>query len=565
MRVVSLLVAFLSTSFVLAQETNRQTTQAEPNVPTNLAEAHAALERLLSPAELAKIDAMASEGGMAQYHFSLGLSMRNGWGLWQGSALAKHMRELGFAHPDHMSSVILGTFWCKRHGQPLCVEERAAAAKKSMETARNEEEEVKNREQSGYAAMRDMMMGLQFEKRDVPVVQIPDGGGRSVRFLCPFRGGVFFTVYCQSRLQHSIPSTGGYYVDPASGESRRRPDMDDSVTRAVHRDDKEIRKFKPGDDFYIQGFYVDLAERKIHRISVPEVNEVYAAVATGERAWFAGMTGDKAVLVGVGDQDRIVEPLPEKDEIPDLGIDGRSLLAVYSKKIYSFADRQWTLVHSGDIPLPRSGFPPRRHGHMVFFRDEGSGESNKQLWWLAMGEQPCLRLLARNTGLFQPFERPGYTRPIGPPGWQETSSYCVTPTGDLWACVAGGSYLLRRSPDGNCSIAIMDGSVRFTKDLPGSGGMDPQVSVSAVAALTDDTLLLAGRTGFYRLKGNELTQEVAFSGSVPEWSTILAVDDQSYLLGTALHDGLYLLRRDDSDQWTCLPVDGGWHSPVVVW
>jgi len=76
-------------------------------------------------------------------------------------------------------------------------------------------------------------------------------------------------------------------------------------------------------------------------------------------------------LVGVGDQDRVTPQLPQQDEVPDLGMDGQSLLAVYSEAIYRLDDRQWTRVHSGDILLPRSGLPPQRHGDMVLLRGEG--------------------------------------------------------------------------------------------------------------------------------------------------------------------------------------------------
>jgi hypothetical protein len=93
--------------------------------PATLEEAHCLLERQLPQEELAKIDAMKSEDEMIEYHFGLGMGMRNGWGLWAGSPLAQHMRKLGFAHPDDMSGVILETFWCKRHGEAFRLKERA--------------------------------------------------------------------------------------------------------------------------------------------------------------------------------------------------------------------------------------------------------------------------------------------------------------------------------------------------------------------------------------------------------------------------------------------------------
>jgi hypothetical protein len=129
MRVISLLIVFSSLSLVGAQEgegKKANPAQEQQKIPTTLAEAHAELERVLPPTWLAKIDAVPSEHGMALYHMDLGLWMRNRW-LWRGSSLRKQMEELGFTHPDHMSGVILATFWRKRHGQDVRLEELAAA------------------------------------------------------------------------------------------------------------------------------------------------------------------------------------------------------------------------------------------------------------------------------------------------------------------------------------------------------------------------------------------------------------------------------------------------------
>ena len=95
-------------------------------IPTTLDEAHRELARILPKAELAKIDAMNSEQAMIEYHFGPGMWMRNQWGLWGGSPLAKHMKKLGFTHPDDVSATILKTFWCKRHGKDFRLQERAA-------------------------------------------------------------------------------------------------------------------------------------------------------------------------------------------------------------------------------------------------------------------------------------------------------------------------------------------------------------------------------------------------------------------------------------------------------
>ncbi|HNY78975.1 MAG: DUF6794 domain-containing protein [Sedimentisphaerales bacterium] len=604
MRIVSILLVLMFFSLALAQEagtTNppqqerktppnaeeyhamilaqiEELKKEQENAPKTLAEAHARLERTLSAETLAKIDAMPSEDGMIQYHFSLGLNIRNGWGLWKGGPLAQHMRELGFTHPDDMSGVILDTFWCKRHGKDFRLEERAAQYKEYWDATKKAEEEKERRVEESKAAIRNMMMGLRFEKRDVPVVLIPVRNGANVRFMCPFRGGVFLCGYCQGSISEGPDTTGGQYFDPADNSVHIEPQYDDGVRRGFCYDRAEgrRRKMKPGEDFYIQGWYFDLADGKLHWIRPPEVNDVYAALVVGGRAWFAGMTDGKAVLVGINDADRIVVPLPQEDEIPDLGFDGESLLAIYFKTIHRLDNETWTLVHSGDIVLPRSGLPPQRFGNLVFFRDEGQREMRKRLWWLSMGEKLHLHLLDRNTGLFKPIvsNDPGgqVAHLIGPPGWEEMSSYCVTSKGDLWACVGGGSYLLRRSIRGEYSFAVAGGSIRVADDQADPNETNQSLYISGVTALPDNTLLLVGYTGLYRLKGNDLIQELAFAprgrNGKPvgrgNWSpnTVIALDDGLYCIGSGSWDGIYLLRQGDDGQWT---VQSPGRGDPVVW
>jgi hypothetical protein len=562
MSIASLLCVLLLLSVVSAQETKEDNPpqvqrkipaafgaypllqQMRSHIPPTLEEAHAQLERMLPRETLAEIDAMPSEFYMVKYHFSWGLTMRNGWGLWAGSPLATYMRELGCTHPDDMSGLILTTFWRKRHGQDLHLDELRAAAKIAAAAAQKAERERQKRIQEAKAALPKMMMGLRFEEREVPMVRMPVKTGLSVRFLSPFRGGVFLAAYGAGRVHG-----GGYVVGT---EWHQYPSAD-------------IRSMEPRVGFFTMGFHFNLADRKMHRIRVAEIKEVRAAVVVGDKAWFTGITDGKPVLVGVGERDRIKVALPKKDEIPDLGMDGRSLLAVYSKTIYRLTNRKWTLIHSGEDLLPRSSLPPQRHGDMVFLRNEGHEEAGRQLWWLSMGQQSHLSALDQDVGA------------VGEVILRRTdsSSYCVTTNDDLWTCV-GGASLLRRSQDGHYSIAILNGSVRFTENLLDSRKSNQGLSISAVTALPDDTLLLAGNAGLYRLRRNELVQELAFTventtdrnGNVLRWgdwnpSVIFVPDEQSYVIGSGSGNGVYLLRKDNEGQWKCLPLEDS--RDIVAW
>jgi hypothetical protein len=603
MRAIALLIVFTSLSVVGAQEgegKKANPAQEQQKIPTTLAEAHAELERGLSPETLAEIDALPSEAGTARYHMDVGLWMRNRW-LWRGSLLRKQMEESGFTHPDDMSAVILATFWRKRHGQDVRLEELAAAQRKAIEDERRAEEERKIRIRQAKVKVREIMMGLRCEPRDVPTVEIPTRSGLSVTFLCPFRDGVFLTTCCPGRLFSSFDTDADRdHADPPDGEIRR-PIVydgrlvvyDDTVVRGRYSDegfgphrikppdefytlggyffsqeDDEAYQIRPGDDFYTQGFYLDLRDCEVRRVRVPEVNEVYAAVVVGGRAWFAGLTDGKAVLVGVGDRDRIVLPLPQDDEIPELGMDGSSLLAVYSRTIYRLTEGQWTLVHCGDVLFPRSVPPPQRYGNMVFVQDISILDHHKPLRWLNMDEPFYLHTLHQDVGVLDAWG----------PYWGEVLSYCITNSGDLWACVGGwnATSLVRRSRDGSYAIAVLKGRLQFPEDLPDSSRTDQRLSISAVTPLSDDTLLLAGRSGLYRLKGNELVQELAFDAhEAPnrlgrcddrDWtpSHVLMLDDGSYVIGTTLWDGVYLLRKGKDGRWNGSRLDADSSDSFVL-
>jgi hypothetical protein len=86
--------------------------------PRTLNQALDTLLAKLPPETIADIQ-QSSEADMVEYHFTLGLSIRNCWGLWSGGPLYSHFHKLGLFHPDDMSAIILTSLWRRIHGQPL--------------------------------------------------------------------------------------------------------------------------------------------------------------------------------------------------------------------------------------------------------------------------------------------------------------------------------------------------------------------------------------------------------------------------------------------------------------
>ena len=96
-------------------------TKEEQYIPTDLDDCFRQLEKILKPKDLDQIKS-GTEKDMIKYHFGLGMWLRNNWGLWAGSRLAKWFNEQGIFHPDDMSGVILDSFWRHLNKKPIDLE-----------------------------------------------------------------------------------------------------------------------------------------------------------------------------------------------------------------------------------------------------------------------------------------------------------------------------------------------------------------------------------------------------------------------------------------------------------
>jgi hypothetical protein len=92
-------------------------------VPKDLYDCFSELEKMLHPDLIAEMKA-DQEPDMVKYHFGLGMWMRNSWGLWSNSRLAKYFEGHGLTHPDDISGTILTSFYRYLHGEDLRLEEQ---------------------------------------------------------------------------------------------------------------------------------------------------------------------------------------------------------------------------------------------------------------------------------------------------------------------------------------------------------------------------------------------------------------------------------------------------------
>ena len=127
------LISFSPGLCVISQEQDKYKLTPTPDItskykvyiPLNLEDSFSELKKMLH-SDLLKEMKEGSEQNMVMYHRSLGMWMRNNWGLWGGSRLSKYLNGIGIFHPDDMSGIILHSFWRHLNGKPIKLEEQVA-------------------------------------------------------------------------------------------------------------------------------------------------------------------------------------------------------------------------------------------------------------------------------------------------------------------------------------------------------------------------------------------------------------------------------------------------------
>jgi len=93
------------------------------SIPNNLEECFAELEKQFGE-DMVTAFREEKEEDLPKYHFGTGMGIRNGWGLWAGSQLAKYFEEMGIFHPDDMSAIILTSFHRRLNNKDIRLDEQ---------------------------------------------------------------------------------------------------------------------------------------------------------------------------------------------------------------------------------------------------------------------------------------------------------------------------------------------------------------------------------------------------------------------------------------------------------
>ena len=86
--------------------------------PTNLNECFHELTKRTTPKSRDEF-MRGPEDSVYGLHFTTGMGIRNGWGLWHGSKLAKYFNRLGIYHADDMSGIILTSYHRHLNKKPV--------------------------------------------------------------------------------------------------------------------------------------------------------------------------------------------------------------------------------------------------------------------------------------------------------------------------------------------------------------------------------------------------------------------------------------------------------------
>ena len=97
-----------------------QTTNSINYIPTDLEDAVRTLKDNMTAKDL---ETFKGEDNPSKYHFFLGMTLRNNWGLWHKSRLAHWFFDTyKIWHADDMSGIILDALHCELNGKEFDIE-----------------------------------------------------------------------------------------------------------------------------------------------------------------------------------------------------------------------------------------------------------------------------------------------------------------------------------------------------------------------------------------------------------------------------------------------------------
>lgn len=117
-------------------------------IPIDLEDCFIEMDKMLSE-EFIEIIKTGDEKDLYEYHMSLGLWIRNNWGLWGESHLKDFFTSYEIYHPDDMSSIIITSYYRNLNDLPIDLSEQIEYYKeywKNIDDEKIENQELEKRD-----------------------------------------------------------------------------------------------------------------------------------------------------------------------------------------------------------------------------------------------------------------------------------------------------------------------------------------------------------------------------------------------------------------------------------
>ncbi len=113
-------------------------------IPKDLTDAFIQLNKLIDEPSRLKFKEVPEDVAAHKLHFSLGRWIAVNWGFYEGSRLAKFIRDIGIDDPDYMARFVIVSYHRNLNRKPLDVKSQVAAYQEIKE--KEKEERLKNGE-----------------------------------------------------------------------------------------------------------------------------------------------------------------------------------------------------------------------------------------------------------------------------------------------------------------------------------------------------------------------------------------------------------------------------------
>jgi len=530
----------LSSISKLHQNTDVPTLRQEPYVPADLDSAIEHLKTTLPTSDIEFIKT-ASDSDIAGLHHGFGTGLRNSWGLWGGSRLAKWFNKIGIHHPDDMSGLIISSLVTDLRGEPRNFEKEVANYIKYWEEAKEFEKQEEKEKLVRKTRRDEAMLGWKWKGIDAPTVELPKRPDwNQVWGIQPFDTGFILITKKWRRSFNSTWHDGIYFLKTPN-----------SPLQPVKVEDCQNIE----DVVYLNG--------KTNWLCSNVMNE-----------WSLLTTQNKKLI-----NKKPIE-LTSEFQWLRLGISGKKLLLISEQRIYKQSENDWNEVYKASSPdrkypqfdfdwrdrdeseffFPHRGKTPIEFAGHVYFQVRKSGNESS-LYRLDINRKDEDLEEVRDFFVLDYIGRYVF----------HVSDIAIDKDNTLWVGTSGNDHIFNISSKGKTRIGSVFGDIGIKgsiDDHKKPKDWRKRLPTGAIL-IKDEGMYLAGTDGIVLMRDDKVTPTVYFTypegvdrtpyTSSPQYSyhvrpqRLEMFQDGSFILGD-MYDGVYVLIKEGSDYHFVIPT-----------